>query len=212
MPDYRWRWNGYRHPALAVAYSPFVLNGANVLDLTRSGKDATVVGVRTAVNPLIAPKTTKAVSNTNIAGIQITAPTLGVLPVFSIVTWVKPTGGCGIYRNTVGTDLYAYVDLSGKVQARVSAGPDLSSREVVTGRTSMIAQTYDGATHKLFLNAKPSAQQAKAVGAITMSQLEFERTTGAYYLNGTMDNYMVYSVALTPDQINSIYRSANPRM
>ena len=64
----------------------------------------------------------------------------------------------------------------------------------------------------LFIDGK--FYRSKAMGAMSVDANCY---IGRYWdntlkLNGRLDNMLFYNVALTPDQINSIYRSANPRM
>jgi len=78
----------------------------------------------------------------------------------------------------------------------------------------MVVVTHDNTDQKMYVPTVGGMVNRIAPG---VNPVDANAFIGQYWdaslrLNGRLDNIMFWSVTLTPDQINSIYRSSLPRM
>jgi len=77
----------------------------------------------------------------------------------------------------------------------------------------MIVWTHiNGTDDRIYLNSKFSMRVTGANTPADANAFIGQFWDASLRCNGRLDNMLFYNVALTPDQINSIYRSANPRL
>jgi len=218
MPDYRWRWNNYQHPALVAAFDMSTRTpGGLMKNLAKTGSvyDATINGTLVLANPLIKCKSTKCMDFDGATNYLSLANPLSGLSGFTILCWVNyDTKGRMIWcRATLG-DTYIWSTNSVPelaLQGNYITGPN----RFTTGTTHMMVGTRDATTTMTSVYIDNILLGKRLVGAI--QPVEANCYIGKYwnltlYMDGRIDNVMFFNVGLTPDQINSIYRSANPRL
>jgi len=221
MPDYRFRWNGYKHPALVAAFTGVRTPGGLIKNMTgNAAYDGTLNGTYTPANPLIRAKNTPSLDFDGAAGaggnyISLANPISG-LTNFSIAFWSNGDTNLGVmfsraassnlYLCNTGTPQFAFICTIGNI--------NFYQQKPVIGRTYMVVVTHDNTDQKMYVPTVGGMVNRIAPG---VNPVDANAFIGQYWdaslrLNGRLDNIMFWSVTLTPDQINSIYRSANPRL
>jgi len=222
MPDYRWRWNSYQNPALIAAFDMSTRTPGglmkNLVQRTGATYDATINGALTLANPLIKCKKTKCMDfNRALPNwLDLVNPING-LSVYSIAFWMNWNGGFdgAPFSRAGGGSQYIYIYNIGGVVGFENGGVVIRTtgkQSVVGTRTYFIVCTRDSAgTGSIFIDGKFFVRGAIGLVADASAYIGKYGVAGSPF-GGRLDNMLFYNVALTPDQINSIYRSANPRM
>jgi len=220
MPDYRWRHNNYRHPALRAAFNMSTLTpGGLMKNMTGDSTfDATINGTLVLANPLIKCKTTKCMDLDGATNWLALANPLNSLTNWSAMFWVNFDG-----VNSVECSSSANMFLQGRAAIGAPACQCVAllagytppyKALTVASRTYFVAFTHDSTNLvTIYLDGRFYMR-----GVLGATPADANANIGRYitgasnYTNGRLDNMLFYNVALTPSQINSIYRSANPRM
>jgi hypothetical protein len=182
------------------------------LSLKGSAYDATINGVLTLANPLIRCKTTKCMDfNKTTNYLSFANPVTG-LTNYSIVFWANfdSTDGC-IFSRVGAATCYVYYDGLKRIQWVNSVGGIYGKQANPLSTTVMFAGV-NGATSQCYINTKLNAVGVAGVASVDANAYIGQFPGPPLIVDGRLDNMLFYNVALTPDQIVSIYRSANPRM
>ena len=220
MPDYRWRWNNYQHPALVAAFDMSTRTPGglmkNLVQRTGATYDATINGALTLANPLIKCKSTKCMDFDGVNNYLSLANPISGLADYSIVGWVNYDGLSGLFfsrGSAAGT--FLYIDGSvGYVLSVLFAQITKPNTKQVINRTYMFAacrRSSDGRGF-LFLDGAYYTSGVAAAMPVDANAFIGQLFGGGFRLNGRLDNMLFYNVALDASQISSIYRSANPRV
>jgi hypothetical protein len=196
--------------------------GGLMKNLAKTGApyDGTINGALVLAPPLIRAKRTKCmIFNTALPNyINLASPISG-LTTFSVVTWVSTSaigskivwgrgGAAGTYLymfQVISNDTYRFVVGSGGYRDTPQLHP--------INTTYMVACVFNNNYNSVYVNGKLESPSV-ATGA---NPVDATFKIGAFWDNslpygGYIDNFLSYNIALTPDQIWSIYKSANPRM
>jgi hypothetical protein len=219
-PDYRFRWDNYDHPNLVAAFDMSTRTPAGLMkNLAKTGAvyDAVINGAFVPANPLIRAKRTPCMDFGGVNEYLSLANPISGLVAFSIVCWANiDTSNRMIFSNDAvfSQYLYYYPTLN-KVQLGCGGAapiPPITEPIVPTNTTVMIAATKSP-THlgTVFINGKPVVVTQLAASPVVANAFIGQYTGGIIRFDGRLDNMMFYNIALTPAQIVSIFRSANPR-
>ncbi len=145
--------------------------------------------------------------------------------VFSAALWVKVLGGAGAYRSPLTSresiphaGYMFYAAQNNTWQFWVGAGgawKTLSAGTVETNVWMHLVGTYDGTTARLFTNGVLAASvstvfQPNAVYPLRIGSGGSE-SSGQYWFPGYVDDVRVYSVALSAEQIGSLFSNRPPQ-
>jgi len=191
----------------------------NLVQRTGATFDATVNGALVLANPLIKAKRTKCMLFDGATNWLSVPSGLNWQGDFSAAFWIKTLAA--------GAFISIFTDTTGFTTGQVTTAPghetcyrwffnsgvlfqDTPEKHPI-GNTYFVAMTRSGTVLKIFVNGR-FASVGVAGAPPAAGVMYIGKWTGASgYMNGYLDNMLLYSVALTPDQIVSIYRSANPR-
>jgi len=216
----KFKWNSYDDENLVCAYDFGTLTAGglmkNLARRTGSTYDGFINGTYTPANPLIRAKKTPCMDfNASVPNyISLTNPLNG-LTTASVICWINWDSGGNrtVYGAVIGGAPYLYIHQTSGIYASMSASVGNISPPKLTppSTTVMVAFIFNYPYGWLYLNGK--FIDYKNVGP---SPVEANIRIGIYSglvvpYDGRLDNIMFYDRALTLDQVQSIYRSANPR-
>jgi len=223
--DYRFVWNNYDHPALLLAYDMSTRTpGGLMKNLARTGAlfDATINGALVLAPPLIRAKRTPCMDLDGVNN-YLLVPNVPVLVDTSIEAWINVDNlntqfiseRAGFNRlapyliNTGGPGTVVYFNNAGGLIALTKNCATIST----TFHIVCIFRAGAGNFVEIWSNGKLWIRAPSFAANDVLSDLYIgSRPTPANWLNGRMDNYRLWTIALTPEQVQSIYKSANPRM
>jgi lysophospholipase L1-like esterase len=192
-------------------------SGATAADSSGYGFNATLVNGPT----FVAGKINNALSFASASSQYATLPTgiVSALGDFTVSAWVKPTtldSWARVFDFGSGTSTYMYlstksgdqlkprfaIKMSGGSEQQINAGSALS-----TGVWTHVAVTLSGTTGTLYINGVVSGTNSamtstpSALGATTQNYLGKSQFSSDPYLNGALDDFRVYSRALSASEI-----------
>ena len=217
MPDYRWRWNNYKHPALVAAFDMSTLTPGGLLKNLGSGGatyDATIFGAPAYVNPLIKAKRTKAMSFGGVNEYLSLANPVNGLSAFSFVLWANcSTVERTLFCRATNANLFGYHGYGGTGKVQFMSGDSIVSPNVIPISTPyMYVATFSSGNRYLYLNGKQAVFRSAGTNPADANLFIGQYFGGVLRWNGIIDNFMVFNTALTPEQIWAIKRSSEPRM
>jgi len=219
MPDYRFRWNGYKHPALVAAFDMGTRTPGGLmknLALTGSTYDATINGTFRPVAPLIKVKRTPCWDMDGVNDYMTLANPISGLSAFTSILWSNYDNFGGIWWTNTPTSTWIYIRANRYIEMGQGGGYNDTKPLYPIYNSYMIASVFTSnpPTGKLYVNGPLATFRSVTIGNnVVDATMYIGRTSaGGLKLDGRLDNMLFYNVALTPDQINSIYRSANPRL
>ena len=186
----------------------------NLVQRTGATYDATINGALTLANPLIKCKTTKCMDLDGATNYLSLANPVTGLSTCSIVLWANMdvVDGVAWSRDGAGNN-YIYINALSKLIFTTDAIGALSSKNnFPNSRTYMIVLSMLAGITSMYVDGKRLVSANLGTMTAVVNALIGRYGGGGAFFNGRLDNMLFYNVALTPDQINSIYRSANPRM
>jgi len=223
MPNYKWHYANYQHPALVAAFDMSTRTPGglmkNLVQRTGATYDATINGALVLANPLIKAKKTKCMDFDGATNyLSLANPVSGLT--CTIIGWVNiDDTNTMVYSRAVTGNAYIWfgwpvgLTTSALQYFMTTALPVRSKINMMTSKTMMFACVTNNGSGYIYIDGKNVTEpgSANVIPADANAYIgQFWNNT--YRFNGRLDNMLFYNVALTPDQINSIYRSANPRM
>jgi hypothetical protein len=218
-PDYRFRFNNYGHPNLTAAFDMSTLTpGGLMKNLAKTGSayDATINGTLVLANPLIKAKKTKCMDFDGSTNYLSLVNPVNLLNEWSILVWVNSdvAGNVIVFSSSVG-DVGMQI-IASKFRIFDPSGFIESPNKIVLNNTYLWVVTRSSATTTLKeyifgLNGLDTAQRGIGVVGAEVNSFIGQYVGGILLYNGRLDNMMFFNIALTPSQIQSIFRSANPR-
>jgi len=219
MANYKWHYANYQHPALVAAFdmSSRTPGGLmkNLVQRTGATFDATINGALTLANPLIKCKKTKCMDLDGATNWLALANPISGLSSCTIVCWINMDVNGGITWSRAGAaGNYVYIVSTFFRHASTLGFNDTRVIPVIS-RTYMVTTVLNAGISSIYIDAKYS-ERYSITPNIGPNAVDASAFIGQYFdaslkLNGRLDNMLFYNVALTPEQIWSIYRSANPR-
>lgn len=217
-PDYRFRWNGYNHPNLRLAYDmgTLTLGGLmrNLAKATFGQFDGTITNGYFPQLPLIYGKKTPSMLFNNTQYITLANPIIGLNP-FSIVCWYNPSSyaGGGVISSfgTNDAEIWTYPNLDFSLSLEFGAGAvQCRPRPLLPVNTTyMMAFTLSSTKAAAYVNGELRKKQAGDPNVYNNANVYLGRPSGAgSRLKATLDNYLLYNIELTPEQVKSLWRSS----
>jgi hypothetical protein len=216
MPGNKFKWNSYNDDNLVAAFDMSTRTAGGLMkNLAKTGAvyDAVINGAFTPANPLIRAKTTPCMDFGGVNEYLSLANPMNGLGAFTIIGWLNIDAGSGcIFCQPAAADLYGFYNGTFQPQIRVGAGALITSRKAIPIlRTFMYAVTFSAGNLYLYLDGQPVGYVTGGVNPVD-ANLRIGIFNGLILpLNGRLDNMLFFNIALTPDQIQSIWRSANVR-
>lgn len=138
----------------------------------------------------------------------------------TVSAWVKLTNNNEMYvldkTNVGGTGGYRLAQKSGKVAFLVYDGTTytelLGNTTLPTGQWIHIAGTYDNANVKVYLNGVSDATPSAKVGGLantTVNAFIGTRSALDTFLNGSIDDLIIFDRSLTNSEILELYEETN---
>ena len=218
MPNYKWHYANYQHPALVAAFDMSTRTPGglmkNLVQRTGATYDATINGALVLANPLIKCKKTKCMDFDGATNYLSLANPITSLTTFTIIYWITQDVTAGIhFSRASAANTFIYFNAGPQLVAFVAgAGPVTTPRYPVAA-PYMICVTRDATPiGKVYINGKFIAQAATGATPADANAYIGQYWDGTARFNGRLDNMLFYNVALDASQISSIYRSANPRL
>jgi hypothetical protein len=220
MPDYRFRFNNYNHPNLVAAFDMSTLTAGGLmknLAKTGVGFDATINGALTLAPPLIRAKKTKCMDlNRALPNWLNVANPISGLSTYSIAFWINWDAGFDgcIFSRAGGPTQFIYLystQILGFQDSGVGLVTTAGKQLIIGARTYFIVCTKDSSNvGSIFIDGKFFVRGTVGT-VIDANALIGQYGGGGANFDGRLDNILFYNIALTPAQIQSIWRSANVR-
>jgi hypothetical protein len=212
-PDYRFRFNNYGHPNLTAAFDMSTLTpGGLMKNMTGdSTYDATINGTLVLANPLIRAKKTKCMDFDGLTNYLSLSNPINLLTNWTILFWINSvtTGNVVPFVSSVGIQIP-----SSKFRAFNPGVVVETPDKIVTNSTYLWVVTHTASNLKEYVFGRGRLETSQggpgAPGSVA-SALIGEYTGGVLLYSGLIDNMLFYNIALTPSQIQSIFRSSVPR-
>ena len=176
--------------------------------------DGTINGVFTPANPLIRCKKTKCMDFGGVNEWLTSANPISALSIYSIVFWFNDDVIDKVFLSpTVTANYYLqHAVLNNRIAFSFPGNPFLSTMGSPLNVTRMVAVVSDGTYRRCYLDGVKDRVVGSAPVYSNDANVYIGRySAGGFEFNGRLDNMMFYNIALTPAQIQSIWRSANPR-
>jgi hypothetical protein len=180
--------------------------------------DATIFGAPAYVNPLIRCKDTKCMEFFGTNEYLSLANPISGLAAFTLIQWVNmDNANSAIYSRATAAGSYALI-YTGAGVARCSfymagSGYNTAAKRAMTfGQTYMLAWTRDAAESRIHTNGELMVRTTLGASPVDANAFIGQYWDASLRLNGRLDNWMAWNIALTPEQIWSIKRSAEPRV
>ena len=216
IPDYRFRWNT-KHPSCIARFDMSSLTpGALLKNLGSGGStyDATIFGAPAYVNPLIKAKSSKCMEFFGVNEYLGLANPISGLAAFSLVAWINYDAWDKIFFcRSAAADMLTNVNSAGIFGFQVGVSYTVTRNKYPTGQTYMLAATKDASNNAvIYVNGRWIVSGTVAANPADANAYIGQGSGGIKRMDGRIDNWMAWSITLTPEQISSIWRSANPRL
>ena len=220
MVGNKFRWNAYDSDNLVCAFDMSTRTpGGLMKNLAKTGSafDATINGTLTLANPLIKCKTRKCMDFDGVNNyLSLANPISGLLS-YTTIFWINfDTLGRMIYSRATGNNSYIYTTNAG-IAIACGGGATTSPppyRVQVVNRTYMVAISWGLTlpTRIVYINGQQDFINLSGANPVDANCFIGQYWDGTLRMDGRLDNIQFWNIALTPDQIQSIRRSANPRL
>jgi hypothetical protein len=133
---------------------------------------------------------------------------------FSIVAWFNCDNVAAfncLYTPTL--NVFRYVSAGpNNLVAYWAGGIKYSTERIQNNNTYMVVFTRAASTiSELYVNSTYNARTSVGVVSAEANCFIGQYWDASGRFNGRIDNYLIYNTCLLPEQVKSLYRSANPR-